>query len=130
MNLARLWHYFDDTAGQWVMTPVPLPELEIMKASGRISDETLVINAQVARRSPKATGMPYVRIVRPRVTVVPTIEAFWASRKGASTTVLCGPNNCGKTFMLKQLYMVTWLEVSCVHSNSLRVLRSLFVNIR
>jgi predicted ATPase len=105
MSLSRLWHYFDDAAGQWVMEPITLLELEALKAAGKISEETLVVNAQVARRSPKATGMPYSRIVRPRVTVTPSPEDFWARRMSASTTVLCGPNNCGKTFMLKQLYM-------------------------
>ncbi len=105
MGLNRLWYYYDDAARQWVETPITLPELEVMKANGTISDDTLVMNAQVARRSPKATGMPYVRIVKPRVTVKPTIEGLWTSRKETSSTVFCGPNNCGKTFLLKQFYM-------------------------
>ena len=106
-NLARLWHYYDEQAGQWQMTPVPMQELEALKAAGRIDEETLVINAKVAQRSPKASGIPFSRIVKPRVVVSPSIEDLWASRRARAATVLCGPNNCGKTFILKQLYMET-----------------------
>ena len=105
LNLSRLFHYFDDEAGQWKMTPVPLQELEALKAQGKITDETLVANALVVRRSPKSQGIPYSRIVKPRVTVSPQIEEIWAIRKDVNATVFCGPNNCGKTFLLKQMYM-------------------------
>ncbi len=36
----------------------------------------------------------------------PTVEAFYAVREGKLTTVLSGPNNCGKTLLLKQLFLL------------------------
>ncbi len=49
-------------------------------------------------------GMRYSMISRLTVEFSPPVEEFLSSRSNKPTTVLSGPNNCGKTVLLRQLF--------------------------
>jgi len=101
---ANDWYYADDTSGQWV-GPMTLDILDATRKAGTFEEYTNVINNQMMRRQgPMAQGVPYYMISRLNVEFDPTIEEFQVAREGKSTTVLSGPNNCGKTLLLKQLF--------------------------
>lgn len=53
-----------------------------------------------------ARGIPYSMISRVAVEFTPSTNEFLASRNGQMATVLSGPNNCGKTLLLRQLYLL------------------------
>jgi len=98
------WHYFDDQTGQWV-GPLTLDELDALRRSGRIEAYTHVVNGQLAReQGPMGGGIPYSRISRLTVEFRPSVEEFLSLRGSKATTVLSGPNNCGKTLLLRQLF--------------------------
>ncbi len=48
--------------------------------------------------------MRYSMISRLTVEFSPPVEEFLSSRSNKPTTVLSGPNNCGKTVLLRQLF--------------------------
>src|SRR3954470_23662595 len=97
------WSYFNDEKEQWEQDLITLAELDALYEAGKIESHTLVINATLARQRPKATGISYSSIARVNVEFAPEVEAFYASRQGKAMTVLAGPNNGGKTLLLKQL---------------------------
>ena len=82
-----------------------LDELDAARKAGTISDYTGVINAQMMRQQgPRGQGVSYYMISRLNVELAPMVEEFRVAREGKLTTVLSGPNNCGKTLLLKQLF--------------------------
>lgn len=98
------WHYLDEDTNQW-NGPVTLAELDGLRQQGRIHEFTQVVNTQMAQRQgPMSSGVPYSRISRLAVEFDPSPENFLASRDGQIATVLSGPNNCGKTLLLRQLF--------------------------
>lgn len=101
------WHYIDDQTGER-FGPVTLEELDELHRTGAVEEYTMVINPQLARRGGlmASSGIPYATISRLSVEFSPSIEEFLSSRNNKLTTILSGPNNCGKTLMLKQLFAV------------------------
>ena len=98
------WYYFDDQQGEWA-GPLTLDELDELRRDGKIEEYSQVINAQLARRQgPMGGGIPYSMISRLAVEFSPPVEEFLSSRNNKLTTVLSGPNNCGKTLLLRQLF--------------------------
>lgn len=98
------WSYFDSQQGKFV-GPLTLDELDELHRGGTIEEYTEVINAQLAsRQGPMSSGIPYSRISRLAVEFCPPLEEILSSRSNKLTTVLSGPNNCGKTLLLKQLF--------------------------
>ena len=98
------WHYFDDQKGEWV-GPLTLDKLDELRRGGTIEEYTQVINAQLARRQgPMEGGILYSMISRCAVEFCPPVEEFLSSRNDKLPTVLSGPNNCGKTLLLRQLF--------------------------
>jgi len=106
MSSKSTWIYFDENTEEWSKERVPVDELFELRARGVITDETQVANVQAARRTNRLNPLPFARVIRPRVTMLPSAAELWAERTGQGATVLCGPNNSGKSFILKQL----WLE--------------------
>ena len=101
---AKEWHYGDENTGQWI-GPMTLDELDAARKAGTIRDYTPVINAQMMRQQgPRGQGVSYYMISRLNVEFAPMVEEFRVAREGKLTTVLSGPNNCGKTLLLKQLF--------------------------
>jgi molybdopterin-guanine dinucleotide biosynthesis protein len=98
------WFYGDDNTGKWV-GPLTLAELDSVRKAGTIEDYSRVTNAQTMRQQgPMSQGMPYYMISRLNIDFTPTVEEIRAAREGKPTTVFSGPNNGGKTLLLKQLY--------------------------
>ena len=99
------WYYGDDRTGGWV-GPLSLADLDALHAAKKVSEYTLVTNADMMRREGPggAQGVPYSRISRIDVDFVPAVEELHTARAGKSITVLSGPNNGGKTLLLKQLF--------------------------
>ena len=54
-------------------------------------------------RSHPVKADPPMAIIRPSITFQPTIEEFFRQRSAAQLTVLSGPNNSGKSYLLKSL---------------------------
>lgn len=103
-SMKKEWSYYCEEKEQWKQDLTTLAELDALHDAGTIESHTLVINARLARQRPKATGIPYSSIARVNVDFAPEVEAFYASRQGKAMTVLSGPNNGGKTLLLKQLF--------------------------
>ncbi len=104
MTEMERWHYYDERAGKWAQTPVALEQLDDLFAAGVISDDTHVVSATMARRGgPNQQGIPYSRVVRIPITFRPNAAEFLASRTSRFNTVLAGPNNSGKTLLLREL---------------------------
>ena len=82
-----------------------LADLDELKRIGTISDFTQVTNSQIIKRQgPEASGITYSRISRSQVFFSPEVEDFYEHRRGKPITTLSGTNNCGKTYLLKQLF--------------------------
>ncbi|MCZ6775435.1 MAG: DUF4339 domain-containing protein [Ignavibacteria bacterium] len=100
------WYYMDEENGQQV-GPMTLDELDAARRAGTIEEYSYVINTQIMRQQgPHARGIPYSTILRLNVDFIPTVEAFHSTRAGKLTTVFSGPNNCGKTLLPKQLFLL------------------------
>lgn len=61
------------------------------------------MNAMVYKREEKAKPVPVSSYVRPALKFQPAPWTFVAERRSAPVTVIAGPNNCGKSFLLKSL---------------------------
>lgn len=104
MSDKKEWLYLDERTGQWTREFVSLEDLDQLRTQGLIDDATPCITRLMARRGPKATGVAYSSISRLPIEFSPDIETLFASREEQFATIFCGPNNCGKTLLLKQLY--------------------------
>lgn len=104
VNEKREWHYLDEEKEEWV-GPITIDELDALREAGKIKDYTKVVNPQIPSfEGPRTNGIIYSMISRTNVELSPTIDEFLNSRNNKSITILSGPNNCGKTFLLKQLF--------------------------
>lgn len=104
---ARDWQYYDGAQGQWV-GPASLEDLDELNRTGVIDETTEVISQRMIRlRGPKARAIPYGSLSRPKVEFSPNLEEFFAARSDRFATILSGPNNCGKTLALKNLFSLT-----------------------
>lgn len=100
------WYYINEENDQQV-GPLTLDQLDAARLSGKIEEYTYVINTQIIRnQGRRAQGIPYSMISRLDVDFTPTVEALLSARAGKLTTVFSGPNNCGKTLLLKQLFLL------------------------
>src|SRR6185437_16851291 len=100
---SELWHYFDETAGQWA-GPVSRNTLDRMVADGAISKETATVSATMARRGgPNPPSIPYSQLASIPIEFDPPADDFLLAREDHFVTVLAGPNNCGKTLYLRQI---------------------------
>lgn len=98
------WYYGDEKSGQW-KGPITLAQLDELYSLGTIEDHTRVVNAQMLRyEGSMAHGHFYSNLARINVLFSPEPEAFVENRQHNATTVLSGPNNCGKTLFLKHIY--------------------------
>jgi predicted ATPase len=106
---ASEWTYFDDEAGDWVSPHLTLDELDDRFVNGAIQEHTNCASERMMRRTGPmgAIGVPYSMIPRLEVEFSPTAEDFFAQRSGKLVTVMSGPNNGGKTFLLKHLFSLT-----------------------
>lgn len=95
-------YYFDDDGQQG--GPVTLQELDALWGEGKIGDMTYVIRSDILHSQPNTAPIPYMMIPRLDVEFSPTVEAFYGARSGEPITVLSGPNNSGKTLLLKQIW--------------------------
>lgn len=105
MTQKKEWTYYDEKAGDWVRPLLTLDELDA-RYGDAVHDYTMCVTERMAMRAgPMGThGIPYSEIKRFEVDFSPTVEEFLASRAGLPVTVLSGPNNGGKTLMLKHLF--------------------------
>ena len=103
-NQKNEWYYADEEKSEWV-GPMTLGQLDGLRESGTIEDYTDVVNKQMLKQEgPQASGIRYAAIARINVDFTPSIEGFFEARKNHESTVLSGPNNSGKTLLLKQLF--------------------------
>jgi hypothetical protein len=104
-NPHNLWRYVDPTRRKWT-GPVTLQELDAMYEAFQIYASTAVVSEYVVQqRGDDAPHITYENILRYPFVFKPSIDEFFQQRKDALVTVLCGPNNCGKSLILKQLYL-------------------------
>lgn len=100
------WFYIDEKSSQQV-GPLTIAELDDDYKAGKIHKHTYVFNAQMLRQEgPITHGIAYSMISRLSVEFVPTVEEFFTTRKNKEVTILSGPNNSGKTLLLKQLFSI------------------------
>ena len=103
-NKKKEWFYMDIEEGQWI-GPMAMSDLDELHRDGKVEDFTYATNTQMTKQDgPGPHGIPYSSISRLDVEFNPTLEEIYAKLGSKSTTVLSGPNNCGKTLLLKQLF--------------------------
>lgn len=101
----NLWRYLDPKARKWI-GPVTLQKLDELYDAFEISNSTQVVSEYiVSQRGDDSPRITYENILRYPFVFEPTIDEFFHERRTAPLTVLCGPNNCGKSLILKQLYL-------------------------
>lgn len=101
----NLWRYLDPKTRQWT-GPVTLQKLDELYEAFEIRASTLVVSEYVVtQRGDDSPTITYENILRYPFVFEPTIDEFFHLRRTAPVTVLCGPNNCGKSLILKQLYL-------------------------
>lgn len=99
------WFYYDEEASDW-SGPFSMVELDAKYQNGQIQDFTEVCNRHVGRHlGPMSRGVEYGRLSRVNVDFVPSVAEFLNTRNASPVTVLCGPNNCGKTLFLKSIFL-------------------------
>src|SRR6267378_1228647 len=105
MSTKKEWRYFDEKIGDWTKEYVSLDDLAHLHSAGDIQDDTHCYSRLMLRyRGPRSNGIPYSSITRLSIKFSPDVEELYATRDTHFVTVLCGPNNCGKTLLLKQLF--------------------------
>lgn len=98
------WFYADEEKGGWA-GPITHDELDALRKEGKIESYTQVYNKHMPRQEgPGWVGIPYSMVSRISVEFRPSVEEFYDSRKSKMTTILSGPNNCGKTLLLKKIF--------------------------
>jgi len=98
------WAYYDIDAGAW-SKPISREGLDALRTEGKIDDDTDVVDRRAARfRGSRFSTIKYGQLARLNVRFSPTVDAFLKARAESSTTVLSGPNNSGKSLLLKQLF--------------------------
>src|SRR5262249_41216364 len=102
MRNKKEWFYFDNESG-WIRQPVSLLALEELHAQGKVEDSTQCISLLMGRRNPRASGIPFASLARSRVELTPDVDALLLGRAGEFVTVFCGPNNSGKTLLLRHI---------------------------
>lgn len=101
----NLWRYFDPKTRRWI-GPVTLQKLDELYEAFEIRGSTEVVSEYiVSQRGDDSPRITYENILRYPFVFEPTIDEFFQQRQTAPVTVLCGPNNCGKSLILKQLYL-------------------------
>ena len=98
-----IWYYANDETGQWI-GPMTRLQLDAEHQNGTFDENTDVINKSMLKQGPMAQGLPYSMISRLGVDFMPSVEDFYNARSDKTVTVLSGPNNSGKTLLLKQLW--------------------------
>lgn len=100
-----LWRYLDPKVRRW-MGPVTLQKLDDLYEAFEIRASTPVVSEYIlSQRGDDSPQITYENILRYPFVFEPTIDEFFHQRRTAPVTVLCGPNNCGKSLILKQLYL-------------------------
>jgi hypothetical protein len=101
----NLWRYFDSKERRWT-GPVTLQRLDELYETFEIRGSTPVVSQYIlSQRGDDSPQITYENILRYPFVFEPTIDEFFDQRRTAPVTVLCGPNNCGKSLILKQLYV-------------------------
>jgi hypothetical protein len=104
-NPHTLWRYFDAKTGRWI-GPVTVQQLDELYDAFEIRDSTPVVSEYIlSQRGNDSPQITYENILRYPFIFRPTIDEFFDKRRTSPVTVLCGPNNCGKSLILKQLYL-------------------------
>lgn len=99
------WYYFDYASGRR-LGPFTIQQLDSLHEEGKIEDPTIFNEWALAHPGPGGPqGIQYSLVPRINVQFAPTVDEFHAQRAARPVTVLSGPNNCGKTLLLKQLWM-------------------------
>jgi len=100
------WYCWDDIQNCQV-GPLTLDALDTLHLDGKLDEFANVFTTQMLKQhGPRAQGIPYSMISRINISFAPTIKNFFEGRAGKPITVLSGPNNAGKTLLLKQIFPV------------------------
>lgn len=100
----KVWYYPADENSSSLSGPFTISELDFLRSEGKLSDFTQCYTAEMAKQGPMAQPIIYMMLPRLDAEFSPTVEEFCAARTGKPVTVLSGPNNCGKTLLLKQVW--------------------------
>jgi predicted ATPase len=84
--------------------PYGLPQLDDMIEADESIEEKIFRRVKHPGVGPTWQQVQYEHIPRFTVEFQPDIDAFIASRAQASSTILSGPNNSGKSLLLKHLF--------------------------
>jgi len=84
-------------------------------------------NRMITPANPHSSGIRYSEISRTKTAFDPSPIEFYEQRQNKPVTVLSGPNNCGKTFLLKHLFSIighTGYLISCNRFSHVDVLNT------
>lgn len=109
MSAKKEWWYADEEHEQWI-GPLGLDDIDQSHARGEIDDDTLILHRSMLQVEPglkgipTEQGIPYKMLNRIALEFSPSVEDFMRLRDTQATTILSGPNNSGKTLLLKFLF--------------------------
>jgi AAA domain, putative AbiEii toxin, Type IV TA system len=104
-----LWYWVE---GDQIVGPKTMEDLHAAIAAGHFQpDDVVSLDPYFKDRfSPLNLNLPNLRFS-------PALPDFIASRQQAGVTIICGPNNCGKTVLLKALYYLCGVNAYLLNVN-------------
>lgn len=95
------WYYMDVDTGNF-SGPYTTDDLSNLAGEGKIHDSTPLLPLSTAGLSGQQT-IPYSAVRETPILFDPPVKAFVESRAASASTILAGPNNCGKTLFLRSI---------------------------
>jgi hypothetical protein len=95
---AKVWYWYSRADDQ-LHGPYSTEDLHVKAADGEIDDDTIVMHQALPKHQ-----FEYDLLKRHKTKFTFRLDDFVASRQSRAVTVLSGPNNCGKSLLLKALY--------------------------
>lgn len=92
------WFYKPHPQGNWIG-----PESWHALSKHALDPTTVVTTEPADRTDKRAVGLPIGSLIRIPIEFDPPVTRFSNTRNDHATTVLSGPNNCGKSLLLKWL---------------------------
>lgn len=97
------WFYLDEAIGR-ISAVLSLEELDALRQLKKIEDITPIYNIK-QNKYPKQLrqSVPFSALSRSVIIFSPSVRDFYEIRNNRPLTIFSGPNNSGKTFLLKQM---------------------------
>ncbi|BBO32501.1 ATP-dependent nuclease [Lacipirellula parvula] len=100
------WYYFDGRSVTW-NGPCTFDNLQYLASIGQVEPHTNVATGTMRFVN---NSIAFADIEVSPIAFNPPVDTFWEDRKAGRLTVLSGPNNGGKSFLLKHIQKIVGCE--------------------